>query len=188
MTPHRLWIARHAPVLQPPGTCYGQLDAPADPVVSAASAQRLAERLPRGISARHSPLQRCALLAHQLQALRPDITIAPDERLIEMDFGCWEGLAWAAIARTEIDAWSTRFANHRPGGGDSLAQVLERVNAALQEVREQPGDALWISHAGVARCVQWLLGDQGQQGQYPTAAQWPQQAPAPGQWACYALI
>ena len=68
MTPHRLWIARHAPVLLPPGTCYGRLDAPADPAATAASAQRLANCLPQGLSARHSPLQRCALLAHQLQA------------------------------------------------------------------------------------------------------------------------
>ena len=30
------------------------------------------------------------------------------------------------------------------------------VNAALQEVRGSPA-MLWISHAGVARCVQWLL-------------------------------
>ena len=71
---------------------------------------------------------------------------------------------------------------------DSLAQMLERVNAALQEVRAQPSDMLWISHAGVARCVQWLRCDQGKQGQFPTAAQWPAQAPAPGQWACYAPI
>ena len=188
MTPQRLWIARHAPVLLPPGTCYGRLDAPADPAATAASAQRLANWLPQGLSARHSPLQRCALLAHQLQALRPDIAIAPDERLAEMDFGCWEGQAWNAIGRTEIDAWTARFADHRPGGGDSLAQMLQRVNAALQEVRGQPGDMLWISHAGVARCVQWLRCDQGKQGQFPTAAQWPVQAPAPGQWTCYAPI
>lgn len=187
MTPHRLWIARHAPVLLPPGTCYGRLDAPADPAATAASAQRLANCLPQGLSARHSPLQRCALLAHQLQALRPDIAIAPDERLIEMDFGCWEGQAWNAIARTEIDAWSSRFADHRPGGGDCLAQMLDRVNAALQDMRQLQNDALWISHAGVARCVQWLLEEPGRQGQYPTSAQWPLQAPAPGQWACYAL-
>ena len=46
---------------------------------SAASAQRLAKMLPMGIQARHSPLQRCTLLAHQLQALRPDVAhLLPD--------------------------------------------------------------------------------------------------------------
>ena len=185
MTPQRLWIARHAPVLLPPGTCYGRLDAPADPAATAASAQRLANWLPQGLSARHSPLQRCALLAHQLQALRPDIAIAPDERLAEMDFGCWEGQAWNAIGRTEIDAWTARFADHRPGGGDSLAQMLQRVNAALQEVRAQPSDMLWISHAGVARCVQWLL--HAAPHALPRADQWPRSAPGYGECVCFAL-
>ena len=187
MKPQRLWIARHAPVLLTPGTCYGRLDTPVDPATSAASAQRLAKMLPMGIQARHSPLQRCTLLAHQLQALRPDMAFAPDARLVEMDFGSWEGQAWNAIARADLDAWTARFVDHPPGGGENLAQMLDRVHAALQQARRQPGDTLWISHAGVARCVQWLLGAQGQQGQRPTSAQWPVQAPAPGQWACYSL-
>jgi len=48
VSPARLWLVRHAPVLAPPGTCYGQLDLPADPQATLQSARALATALPRG--------------------------------------------------------------------------------------------------------------------------------------------
>jgi alpha-ribazole phosphatase len=44
---------------------------------------------------------------------------------------------------------------------------------------------LWISHAGVARCVQWLL--QHPAGPLPQAHEWPREAPAFGRWVCVPL-
>ena len=41
MTVRRLWLVRHAPVLAPPGTCYGQLDLSADSQATAQCAQKL---------------------------------------------------------------------------------------------------------------------------------------------------
>jgi len=191
MTARRLWLARHAQPLVAAGTCYGALDVPADPAATADSAQRLAQALPQDLWVRHSPLQRCEQLAQSLQALRPTLASEPDARLVEMDFGTWEGQAWDAIARADIDAWTARFADHRPGGGDSLAAMLRRVQAAWHDARQQAArrqcDVLWISHAGVARCVQWLLGAPGRQGALPWADQWPLTAPEPGHWACYRL-
>lgn len=191
MKPRQLWLVRHAQPLVAPGTCYGALDMPADPAATAESAQRLAQVLPQNLWVRHSPLQRCEQLAQFLQALRPDLASKPDERLVEMNFGTWEGRAWSAIARADIDAWTDRFAVHRPGGGDSLADMLQRVASALHDTCQtdtrQEGDVLWISHAGVARCVQWLRGEPGRQGALPRADQWPLQAPEPGHWACYPL-
>lgn len=188
MSVRRLWLVRHARPLVDPGTCYGALDVPADPAATADCARQLADVLPPGMHARHSPLQRCELLAQALQALRPDLIPRSDARLVEMDFGAWEGCAWNAIARADIDAWTTRFAEHRPGGGEPLGAMLQRVAAALHGARTAPpGDVLWISHAGVARCVQWLLEAPGRHGALPRSDQWPHSAPAFGQWACYAL-
>lgn len=191
MKPRQLWVVRHAQPLVAAGTCYGALDITADPAATAECARRLAEILPHGLWVRHSPLQRCEQLAQALQTLRPDLASEADGRLVEMDFGTWEGRAWAEIARADIDAWTDRFADHRPGGGDSLASMLRRVAHALQEAREsaerQESDALWISHAGVARCVQWLQDVRALEGTAPGADQWPQEAPAPGHWACYPL-
>lgn len=186
----RLWLVRHARPLVAPGQCYGRLDLPADAAATTASARRLAAALPRGaLRVLHSPLQRCEQLAQALQGLRPDLTLKSDARLAELDFGAWEGRAWSDIGRAGVDAWTAAFATHHPGGGESLAAMLARVAAALQEARAPcPQGAravLWITHAGVARCVQWLL--QAPPGQLPRADQWPLQAPGFGAWAVYGL-
>ena len=187
-SPHRrLWLARHAQPLVAPGICYGALDLRADPAATARSAQRLAAALPQRLSVWHSPLQRCELLAQALIGLRPDLTLKPAPELVEFDFGHWEGCAWDAIERANIDAWTAQFAHYRPGGGDNLAAMLERVSNALGVARQacaQGTDVLWITHAGVARCVQWLL--HAAPHALPRADQWPHSAPGYGEWVCFA--
>ena len=191
MKSRQLWVVRHAQPLVAPGICYGALDVTADPAATAECARRLAVVLPHRLWVRHSPLQRCEQLAQSLQALRPDLASEADGRLVEMDFGTWQGRAWTDIAHADIEAWTPRFADHCPGGGESLASMLRRVAHALQEAHEtaerQQGDVLWISHAGVARCVQWLQDGRAANGVPPQADQWPLEAPAPGYWACFPL-
>ena len=181
----RLWLVRHAAPLVAPGTCYGALDVPADAQATRAAAERLATALPPGARVAHSTLQRCELLAHDLQALRPDLTFAPDARLREMDFGRWEGQTWDAIGKSAIDTWVAGFATHAPGGGESLAHMLHRVAAALQTAREwrtnqRAEDVVWITHAGVARCVAWLQ-ERGESA-LPRSEDWPAAAPGWGEW------
>ena len=183
--PARLWLVRHAQPLVAPGQCYGRLDMAADAVATAASAEALAAALPASVQlAHHSPLQRCAQLARALQALRPGLALHADARLQELDFGDWEGRAWDAIGRAPVDAWTADFASHRPGGGESLAVMLQRVAAALAAARAASAgsgnDVLWITHAGVARCVQWLLRHGS--ATLPRADQWPVAAPGFGAW------
>ena len=181
----RLWLVRHAAPLVAPGTCYGALDVPADAQATRAAAERLSTALPPGARVAHSTLQRCELLAYELQALRPDLTFTPDARLREMDFGRWEGQTWDAIGKSAIDTWVTGFATHAPGGGESLAHMLHRVAAALQTARDwrtNQGtmDVVWITHAGVARCVAWLQ-ERGESAQ-PRSENWPVAAPGWGEW------
>ena len=181
----RLWLVRHAAPLVAPGTCYGALDVPADAQSTRAAAERLATALPHGARVAHSTLQRCELLAHDLQALRPDLPLTPDARLREMDFGRWEGQTWDAIGKSAIDTWVAGFATHAPGGGESLAHMLHRVAAALQTAREWRAnqgakDVVWITHAGVARCVTWLQ-ERGESVQ-PRSENWPVAAPGWGEW------
>lgn len=95
--------------------CYGRLDVAAREV--AATARRLRDELPThlpDLPLWTSPLRRCRELA---AALHP----APreDGRLMEMDFGAWEGLAWDAIPRAELDAWAADVAGFAPPGGES---------------------------------------------------------------------
>jgi len=188
----RLWMVRHAHPLVSEGTCYGRLDLRADPAVTRRTAHRLVQAHPAyWASASHSPLQRCEQLALDLKALQPDWTIAPDARLIELDFGTWEGRPWSEVARGDIDAWTADFCHYRPGQGEALADMLARVSQALQAARAvawgesgSTGDVLWVTHAGVVRCVQWLLAHGTRP---PRSEEWIDPAPAYGEWTSVPL-
>ncbi len=193
----QLWLVRHAQPLVAPGVCYGRLDVAADAAHTQACAQRLAQALPQGMRVAYSTLQRCELLAQHLRALRPDLAYEPEARLCEFDFGQWEGRSWSDIGQAALDCWVQDFATHRPGGGESLAEMLARVALALQQAHAQAHRTgqpqLWITHAGVARCVAWLQA-QGYAHDHtlasvrlPQAHEWPRQAPAWGEWQRIAL-
>ena len=175
-----LWLARHAQPLVAAGVCYGALDVAADGPTTQIAAHKLAAVLPHGIAMASSPLQRCEQLAKALSALRPDLTPILDPRLREMDFGQWEGQRWDAIGQPALEAWTTDFARHRPGGGESVQRFMQRVAAAWDAVGAQP--TLWITHAGVARACSLLAAGIRDIQQ---ADQWPQAAPGYGEWLIY---
>jgi alpha-ribazole phosphatase len=184
----RLWLVRHARPLVEPGICYGRLDLEADAQATAGAAQGLHLALPADCLLRHSPSRRCSQLAQALQALRPGLACTPDGRLLEMDFGDWEGRPWDALDRSALDAWAEDLARYAPGRGETLAAMLLRVDEALQQARRSScasgldghaRDIVWITHAGVVRCVQWLMRHGSA---LPQAAQWTLAAPDPGDW------
>lgn len=180
MSTARLWLVRHARPLIGTGICYGRLDVSADAQATQEAAQALHAALPPDCRLRHSPLQRCVQLAGALQALRPGCASAADARLQEMDFGAWEGRPWDGLDAAAIAAWAADLAHCAPGGGETLAAMLERVDQALREALAHAGaghDIVWITHAGVARCVQWLLAHGAQ---WPSSEQWTMAAPPLG--------
>lgn len=179
-----LWLLRHAQPLIAPGVCYGQLDVPADPSATLQASLRFGCAMPQGALIRYSPLQRCEQLAQSLQA--PEAFLTADTRLQEMDFGHWEGQSWNDIGRAAVDAWAQDLYRTAPGNGESLAAMLERVRQALidswlHDSHLGTRDVVWVTHAGVVRCVQWLLRYGAAQ---PTSADWQLPAPAFGQWMC----
>jgi len=179
-----LWLVRHAQPLVAPGTCYGVLDVLPDADATVLAAQALAATLPQHRAVQVSPLQRCEQLALCLQGLRPDLTFMTDVRLQEMDFGIWEGVAWADIPRSAMDAWTADFGDHCFGGKESANQVLQRIGDAWDAWCATRATGVWITHAGVCRAVQLLLKGQRR---VDRADQWPQSAPAFGAWEKVAL-
>ena len=174
-----LWLVRHAQPLIEPGICYGQLDMPSDAEATQACAAQLAKILPGGVTVVTSPLQRCELLAPVLIGLRPDLSPKTDPKLQEMNFGQWEGRAWADIAKAELDAWTDDFANYPAGQtGESVTQFMARVAAAFDEL-DMSRDTLWITHAGVIRAASLIASGASS---VTRADQWPIAAPAYGQW------
>ena len=139
-----LHLIRHPPPRVAPGICYGRLDVAAENALPAAAALRA--ELPPGLPVWTSPLVRCRMLA---EALHPSPAV--DERLAEMDFGDWEGRAWDAIARAELDAWAADVAGYAPPGGESPLDVQRRALAFVAGL-EVP-EAVVVTHAGVMRTL-----------------------------------
>ncbi|QTN29056.1 histidine phosphatase family protein [Rhodoferax sp. AJA081-3] len=175
----KLWLVRHAQPLVEAGMCYGASDIAADPAATQQAAQGLAAVLPQGVCVVSSPLQRCEQLTEVLRGLRPDLTYRHDARLVEMDFGQWEGQRWDSIPRAELDGWTAAFDTWRCGSAESVADVMRRVGAVWDETRALQQPTVWITHAGVIRAATLLA--QGQR-QIRNASAWPKTAPAWGEW------
>jgi alpha-ribazole phosphatase len=155
-----LILLRHLVPLVAPGVCYGRADVPA-PAPTEAELARLVAAFPPGIAAiAASPLSRCRSLAEPLAACL-GLALAIDARLAEIDFGRWELRPWDDIPRAEIDAWAADVTGARPHGGESVADMMARVGAFLEERRDGPGPLLLVTHQGVVRCIRALAGETG---------------------------
>lgn len=86
-----------------------------------------------------------------------------DAALAELDFGNWDGRAWADIPKAEIDAWVGRFASFAPEGGEALTALLARASAWRE-------GALVVSHGGWMLARRWSMTHPGT---VPEAHQWP---------------
>jgi len=157
------------------GRCIGaRSDLPVDP----RRAKRLARRIQRTARVQGvprivvtSPARRCVAVGRWLR--RWGWTHRIDPALAELDFGAWDGQAWAGIALAEIDAWCTEFSGYAPGGGEPLVALLARAAAW------QPGAArLVVSHGGWLLARRWA--EAHPDGRAPRAAEWPH-APAYGE-------
>jgi alpha-ribazole phosphatase len=144
-------LVRHPQPLVAPGVCYGRTDLAVAPEQLEQTLATLRASLPAGLPLYSSPLRRCAELAARLS---PAPTY--DERLVEMDFGAWEMQPWDAIPRADIDAWADDVAHYRPGGGESVLRMAERIADFYADLqRQQPcgSDAIIVCHAGAMRLL-----------------------------------
>ena len=167
-----LWVWRHPKPQGAAGRCIGRTDLPVDPRRAKRLAHRILsiarrEQLPREVWT--SPLARGREVGRWLA--RQGFQQRVDTRLAELDFGGWDGLPWSGIAVPEVAQWEADFLHHRPGGGESLASLMQRVREFLHE-RAVPGGALLVvGHAG------WMQAAASLQGPAPSATSWPR---APG--------
>lgn len=154
MSALRLTLVRHARPLLAAGTCYGRTDCEADPAHTEAVLERLLATLaPQPVAS--SPALRCRALAERLAAAwRQPCRVDP--RLWELDFGAWEGRAWATIPRAEIDAWADAPLDTAPGGGETVRTMDRRVAGWARDAAAAGTDLLAVTHGGVMR----LLGGQ----------------------------
>jgi len=149
---------RHTSVEVPPGICYGQTDvgtassflAERDAVVQ----RLLAERFQAVYS---SPLARCRRLADSISRGLP---VVCDPRLMELDFGEWEGCRWMDISRTdEARSWFDDYLRTPCPGGESYQQLIHRVREFLRHIERLHASqsVLLVTHAGVIAALASLL-------------------------------
>lgn len=84
--------------------------------------------------------------------------IVEEPRLMECGFGTWEGEIYNDIEDLYPDAWRAREADHwsyRPPGGESYAEVAERVGAWLAGQREE-AKLIVVSHGLAGRILRGL--------------------------------
>ncbi len=84
-------------------------------------------------------------------ASRAGLTVRPDPRLREQDFGGWDGLAFDAVEERWPDASRTWLADpldEAPAGGETVRAVDARVGAWLDGLRvaEPDGTVLVVAH------------------------------------------
>jgi probable phosphoglycerate mutase len=102
-----------------------------------------------------SPLRRARETA-ALLSRRPPVL---DDRLIEMDWGVWQGRRLAdlrAEAPAAMAANEARGLDFRPPGGESPREVCARLQALLVELAADPRPVVAVCHKGVIRAAMTL--------------------------------
>ena len=151
----RLLLIRHAePDEDARGRCYGRLDVGLSPT-GLESAERLAETLrPVRLDAVYvSPRLRAVQTATALGGNR-----TVDDRLRELDFGQFEGRTYDEIEREQpefFQSWMETPTLVRFPGGESYAELRERVAAAVDEIvaANDGRTVALVSHGGVIRAA-----------------------------------
>ncbi|MCZ4694504.1 alpha-ribazole phosphatase [Ancylomarina euxinus] len=147
-----LHLIRHTKVNVEPGICYGQKDV------------ELLETYPEELELVRnniadlkfdayysSPLTRAKTLATDLFG---DVVVF-DDRLMELNFGDWEGKAWDEIKDPFLDTWMEDFVNKKCSNGESFVMLHKRVLQFLGELKSLEHNHIAIvTHGGVIRTLQ----------------------------------
>lgn len=151
--PPEVWLVRHGETAWSRDRLHTSItDVPlTDRGVEAGSALR--ERLGgRAFSLVASSPRRRALHTAALAGF-PDVIVDAD--LAEWAYGSYEGISTAEIRET-VPGWSVW--THPSPGGESAAQVSERIDRVIRRARTADGDVLLFGHAHSLRVLaaRWL--------------------------------
>lgn len=111
-----------------------------------AQAQQMAEALAGVVFCRvfSSPLRRAVQTA---RIVAPNVEPEMDERLIEMDYGPYEGTNLTALPPEVRTFFSDFVHNPAPAGMEPLSSVKRRAGSFLEDVKRLEGNILISTHA-----------------------------------------
>lgn len=143
----KIYLVRHTAVDVPKGMCYGQTDVPlkASFEEEAESVKSIIDSLtPETVYS--SPLSRCTILANFCGFDSPIL----DNRLMELNFGEWEGKEWNDV---DMSVWGMDWINPPAPNGESFMQMYERVATFYDELKTTNKQSVLIfTHGGVITC------------------------------------
>lgn len=145
------------------------------PILDESRADLARRRIPdpyAGFRAVASPLRRCLDTAALLR-----LVVTPERRLIEMDWGEYQGRTLAELRAEHADlaANEGRGLDFRPPRGESPRDVQARVASFLGEVAAGGRPTIAVTHRGVIRAI------------YARAIGWDMTGEAPQELGVYAL-
>ena len=125
----------------------GRSDLPLNETGIAQARELAAWLAERGITFDHvfsSPLVRAVQTA---ELVAPGIEVTTDERLIEMDYGPYEGCDLTSPPPEVIEFFSDFVHNPAPAGMEQLSSVVNRTGEFVESVRGLSGNILVSTHA-----------------------------------------
>ncbi len=152
-----IYLIRHTSVAVEKGVCYGQKDV--DLAESYPEELEEVKKQLEGIefdAVYASPLTRTKKLATDIFG---DKVIA-DERIMELNFGDWEGKFWDEIKDPLLPKWMEDFVNRKCSNGESFVMLRDRVLDFWKEVLLKDFRRIVIfTHGGVIRTIQATLNN-----------------------------
>jgi broad specificity phosphatase PhoE len=149
-------LLRHGPT---EWNALGRVQGHTDIPLSAAGLSKMAAlRLPLAATRVYSsPMLRARQTAEALGLKDPIL----DSRLMEQNWGVWEGLSRDEIlcrygADAFVKAGFERGEAFRPGGGESTGELHDRVASFLRDAAQENSDAIAVAHLGVLRATYTL--------------------------------
>lgn len=155
----RIALVRHPAPSVGTGICYGRLDVALSP--DGISAVPGIARQLVGFSARKiwsSPARRCLELARAISA-GTNASKHQDARLLELDFGAWEGQRWDDVPREALDRWAADPLGFAPPGGENGAELIARLRSFRAHLMAERQDCVVVSHGGPLKVLAALLRD-----------------------------
>lgn len=148
-----LAFIRHAPTTwNAEGRLQGRRDTPLSEDGKAALATWGLPPTLNGFDWIASPLGRCQDTARHLAGR----TVPSDARIIEMDWGEWEGRKRIELAETLGEAFrenEARGLDFTPPNGESPRMVQDRLKPFFQEIAAKGRPTVAVSHRGVIRAA-----------------------------------
>lgn len=108
-----------------------------------------------------SPLERAVRTAEAVsRELRSENEVVLEDRLVELDYGEFDGLRLSEVRSADWAAWRADI-SWRPPGGETLEELQARVTSFCDEYAAlaHEGDVIAVSHVSpIKAATAWALG------------------------------